>query len=204
LSTPGVLFAAADADEPRHGDCANVLRTRRTELLVVAPVVAEAAWPIEDRPGPGPDAEAAFVRPVARADLPVIDLRAPDYERCVELIDQYADPVSASSTHRSSPSQNVNASGRWTRSTTATSEPSGHATSKVSNCCPEPGCRETGLSIRPGRRPCAGSGWPQLLRHVQRLCRYERDWPRQTVTLAEPLARRHRTGSAPAPFAWPV
>jgi predicted nucleic acid-binding protein len=89
LVDTGVLFAAADANEPRHGDCADVLRSRRTELLVVAPVVAEAAWLIEDRLGPG--AEAAFVRAVARADLPVVDLRAPDYERCVELIDQYSD-----------------------------------------------------------------------------------------------------------------
>jgi predicted nucleic acid-binding protein len=89
LVDTGVLFAAADADELRHGDCAQLLRTRRAELVVVAPVVAEAAWLIEDRLGPG--AEAAFLRAVVRGDLRVIDLDRPDYERCVELIEQYAD-----------------------------------------------------------------------------------------------------------------
>jgi predicted nucleic acid-binding protein len=89
LVDTGVLFAAADTDEPRHGDCARLLRTRRAELLVVAPVVAEASWLIEDRLGPG--AEAAFLRAVARADLRVIDLDRADYQRCVELIEQYAD-----------------------------------------------------------------------------------------------------------------
>lgn len=89
LVDTGVLFAAADADEPRHRDCADLLRSRRAELVVVAPVVAESAWLIEDRLGPG--AEARFLRLVARGDLRVLDLTVSDYERCIELVEQYAD-----------------------------------------------------------------------------------------------------------------
>jgi uncharacterized protein len=89
LVDTGVLFAAADADEPRHRECADLLRSRRVELVVVAPVVAETAWPIEDRLGPG--AEARFLRTVARGDLRVLDLTASEYERCIELVEQYAD-----------------------------------------------------------------------------------------------------------------
>ena len=84
-----VLVSAADKDEPRHGTCAELLRRRRGELVVPAPVVAEASWMIESRLGPV--AEARFLRAVAAGDLPVADLRADDYLRCAELVDRYSD-----------------------------------------------------------------------------------------------------------------
>jgi uncharacterized protein with PIN domain len=84
-----VLLAAADRDEPRHGACAEILRRYRGELVVPAPVVAEASWMIEPRLGPA--AEVRFVRAVANAELVVADLTGADYARCAELIDQYSD-----------------------------------------------------------------------------------------------------------------
>ncbi len=89
LLDTGVLLSAADADEPRHQTCADLLREHRGQLLVPAPVVPEAAWLIESRLGP--TAEARFLRLITSGTLQVIDLAVPDYARCVELIEQYAD-----------------------------------------------------------------------------------------------------------------
>lgn len=83
------MISAADTDEPRHADCAEVLRVRHDELVMAAPVVAETAWMIESRLGP--PAESRFVSLIITGRLEVADLAVADYRRCVELIDTYAD-----------------------------------------------------------------------------------------------------------------
>lgn len=89
LFDTGVLLSAADADEPRHQACAELLRENRGQLLVPVAVDLETAWLIESRLGPA--AEATFLRLITTGVVQVIDLSLPDYVRCVELIEQYAD-----------------------------------------------------------------------------------------------------------------
>ncbi|MGH9077858.1 MAG: type II toxin-antitoxin system VapC family toxin [Acidimicrobiales bacterium] len=85
----GVALSAADVDEPRHGDCAELLRAHHGGLLMPAPAVAETAWMIESRLGPA--GETAFLGLITAGELKVVDLSLDDYRRCVELIDTYAD-----------------------------------------------------------------------------------------------------------------
>ncbi|MDA8072164.1 MAG: PIN domain-containing protein [Actinomycetota bacterium] len=85
----GVLVSAADADEPLHAECAELLRYHHGQLVIAAPVVPETAWLIESRLGP--TAEARFLRLVTAGELDVVDLGIDDYRRCVELIERYAD-----------------------------------------------------------------------------------------------------------------
>jgi predicted nucleic acid-binding protein len=60
LVDTGVALSAADRDEPRHLDCAEVMRAYHGELVMASPVVAETAWMIESRLGAA--AESRFVR----------------------------------------------------------------------------------------------------------------------------------------------
>lgn len=85
----GVFVSAADTDEPRHDQCAELLDRHQDELVVPAPVVPETAWLIEARLGPS--AEVRFLRLVTAGKLTVVDLTLPDYDRCVALIERYAD-----------------------------------------------------------------------------------------------------------------
>lgn len=85
----GVLYAAADADDSDHEACARLLRDHRGRLTAPAPVVPECSWQIEHRLGP--TAEARFLRLILAEKLKVVDLALPDYARCVELIETYAD-----------------------------------------------------------------------------------------------------------------
>lgn len=89
LVDTGVLVSAADSDEPRHAACATLLWQHRGELVVPAPVVPETAWLIESRLSPA--AEVRFLRLVTARALQVIDLEISDYERCIDLIEKYAD-----------------------------------------------------------------------------------------------------------------
>jgi len=89
LVDTGVFVSAADADEPRHHQCAHLLDEHRGELVVAAPVVPETAWLLEDRLGPS--AEVRFLRLVTACELRVVDLVLADYQRCVTLIERYAD-----------------------------------------------------------------------------------------------------------------
>ncbi len=65
------------------------MRSHHGELVVTAAVVAETAWMIELRLGPA--SEARFLRLISTGELEVADLVLDDYERCVELIETYAD-----------------------------------------------------------------------------------------------------------------
>ena len=88
LVDTGIFISVADRDEPRHAECAEALRSR-PDLAVTAPVIAEAAWMIESRLGPG--AEARFLTLVTSDRFTIVDLGSADYERCVELIGTYTD-----------------------------------------------------------------------------------------------------------------
>lgn len=83
-----VFLSAADTDEPRHADCARVLTSHRGRLVTTAAAVAETAWPIEDRLGAA--AEVQFLTMVIN-NVHVVELTRGDYERCIALIETYAD-----------------------------------------------------------------------------------------------------------------
>jgi predicted nucleic acid-binding protein len=73
----GIFVSAADGDEPRHLDCATLLRNH-TDLTVSASVIPEAAWLIERRLGPA--AEARFLTLVTSRRFTIIDLVRSDYQ----------------------------------------------------------------------------------------------------------------------------
>lgn len=85
----GVLYAGADQDDRHHRACAELLDTHPGPLLVPVPVIAEAAWLIEARLGPG--SEAAFLRSLSAGELSRVDLVDVDWDRAVELIETYHD-----------------------------------------------------------------------------------------------------------------
>jgi uncharacterized protein len=85
----GVLVSSADTSEPHHEVSAKLLRDHAGALALPAPVVPETAWFIESRLGPA--AESQFLRLVTNGELDVIDLTITDYQRCITLIDTYAD-----------------------------------------------------------------------------------------------------------------
>ncbi len=89
LVDTGVFLAAADRREAQHAACVDVMGAHRGELVTTAPVIAESAWLIERRLGVA--AEAALLRLVTTGDVRVVDLSMGDCERCIGLIEQYAD-----------------------------------------------------------------------------------------------------------------
>ncbi len=89
LVDTGVWLAAADRRSRLHDECASVLRDHRGDLAASVAVVAESAWLILDRLGPGSQSE--FVRMVVGGDVEVLELKPADWQRCAELIETYAD-----------------------------------------------------------------------------------------------------------------
>lgn len=88
LVDTGIFVSAADRNEPRHADCADLLRTHR-DLAVTASVIPEAAWIIERRLGPA--AEARFLTLVTSEKFDLVDLTPDDYRNVIELIERYAE-----------------------------------------------------------------------------------------------------------------
>jgi hypothetical protein len=88
LVDTGIFVSAADQDEPRHSECADLLRARR-DLAVTASVIPEAAWMIERRLGP--PAEIRFLTLVTSNRFDIVDLTPEDHRRVIELIGRYAD-----------------------------------------------------------------------------------------------------------------
>lgn len=83
----GPLFAAADADDPRHDDVLAIFA--RSDLRFICPAFAvdEAVYLVGRRLGP--TAEATFLRGLAEVD---IETPSPeDFVRMAELVEQYAD-----------------------------------------------------------------------------------------------------------------
>ncbi len=90
LVDTGVVFGAADADDPRHSDCAGLLDSLiDTPLGVTVPVVVESAWLIESRLGAA--AQASFLRSLTAGEIERLDLTETDWARVVELIERYTD-----------------------------------------------------------------------------------------------------------------
>lgn len=90
LVDTGVVFGAADADDPRHSDCAGLLDSLiNSPLGVTVPVVVESAWLIESRLGPA--AEASFLRSLSAGEIERLDLTETDWARVVELTERYTD-----------------------------------------------------------------------------------------------------------------
>jgi predicted nucleic acid-binding protein len=85
----GVLFAAADRDDPDHHASSRALLEHVGALIVPLPVVVETSWLIESRLGPR--AEAAFLRSVANGELTPLDVDTAGWFRAAELVEQYAD-----------------------------------------------------------------------------------------------------------------
>jgi predicted nucleic acid-binding protein len=83
----GPLYAVVDADDQDHERCRAALERADLELVVPALVVAEAAYLIGRRLGPG--IEAAFVRSLA--DFEVEAPRADDWPEIADLVDRYGD-----------------------------------------------------------------------------------------------------------------
>lgn len=89
LLDTGVLYAGADQDDAHHPACAGLLQTDPGPLLVPVPVVTETAWLIEARLGP--PAEATFLHSLADGELSRVDLIDADWDRAVQLIEDYHD-----------------------------------------------------------------------------------------------------------------
>lgn len=82
----GPLVAVANAADPAHQACLEVLRTPGLRLVIPALCVAEAAYLIQSRRGSS--TEARFLR-----GLEGFDVQAPvaqDWPRIAELVEQYA------------------------------------------------------------------------------------------------------------------
>jgi uncharacterized protein len=88
LADTNIWLAAADRRSNRHNECATVLRSHRGELAAPVPVIAETSWLILDRLGTAP--QAAFIRLITSGQLTPVDLTEADWQRCAELVEQYA------------------------------------------------------------------------------------------------------------------
>lgn len=90
LVDTGVIFGAADLDDPRRRACADLLESLvSTQLGATVPVIVESAWLIESRLGPA--AEARFLRSLNAGEIGRLELTEADWDRVVELIEGYAD-----------------------------------------------------------------------------------------------------------------
>ncbi len=83
----GPLVAVANAADPAHQRCLEILKTPGLRLAIPALCVAEAAYLIQSRKGSA--IEARFLR-----GLTDFDVRAPladDWQRIAELVEKYSD-----------------------------------------------------------------------------------------------------------------
>lgn len=86
----GVIFGAADVDDPRHQDCADFFDSlASTALGVTVPVIVESSWLIESRLGPA--AEATFLQSLGRGEIERLDMTDADWSRVGQLVDNYTD-----------------------------------------------------------------------------------------------------------------
>jgi predicted nucleic acid-binding protein len=83
----GPLYAAVNSADPRHDACVEVLSRGELHLIVPALVVAEATYLVGRNLGPG--VEAGFLAGVGT--LEVTGPSADDFDRIVELVEQYSD-----------------------------------------------------------------------------------------------------------------
>jgi predicted nucleic acid-binding protein len=89
LVDTNIWLAAGDRRSAHHEGCARLLADHTGELAAPVPVIAETAWLLLDRGGPA--AQSAFLALVTTGRLDVVDLRAADWDRVLELVESYAD-----------------------------------------------------------------------------------------------------------------
>jgi len=85
----GALYAQADADEPRHGAVAAILRNERELLVTTELAVAEADYLILDRLGPA--VELAFLEDVIDGTFVVECLTHDETVRARDVVERYRD-----------------------------------------------------------------------------------------------------------------
>lgn len=85
----GVLVAAADRTDPRHGECAELLEVDVGPLVTTAMVIAESAYLLER--DLGVDAELSLYTSIIDGSLRVEALTGEDWARVKELANQYRD-----------------------------------------------------------------------------------------------------------------
>jgi uncharacterized protein len=85
----GALYAQADADEPRHAEVADILRSERGLLVTTELAVAEADYLILDRLGS--DVELAFLEDLASATYVVECLTRDEIDRARGVVERYRD-----------------------------------------------------------------------------------------------------------------
>ncbi len=83
----GPLVAVANRSDPDHSACMNALQTPGVHLVIPALCIAEAAYFIHRRQGPG--LEARFLRGLEGFEIHVPT--AGDWSRVGEIVEQYAD-----------------------------------------------------------------------------------------------------------------
>ncbi len=87
LLDTGAIYALADVDDDWHPRVRDFLSGRRDALLAPTTVLPEAAYLLRRRLGP--EAELAFARSLASAEISIEALRSADLERTSELLERY-------------------------------------------------------------------------------------------------------------------
>ena len=85
----GPFVAASDTADPDHAACRELLETADGPLVTTALVATEAGWLIRRQLGIA--AETLFYGEIAAGGVWLEDLTTADWERVVELLNQYAD-----------------------------------------------------------------------------------------------------------------
>ena len=85
----GLLYAQADASEPRHAAVASLLRAERGPLVTSELAVAEADYLILDRLGI--DVELAFLEDLASGAFQVECLSRSELDQARAIVEQYRD-----------------------------------------------------------------------------------------------------------------
>jgi predicted nucleic acid-binding protein len=85
----GPIYAASAKRDRNHQRCVELLTRASRPLLVPELVVTEVSYLLGDRIGP--HAEIAFAQAVADGEVVVEPVRESEWDRIVELMDQYSD-----------------------------------------------------------------------------------------------------------------
>jgi predicted nucleic acid-binding protein len=83
----GPLYAAFDRDDKHHAASAALMLATAPPLLVPAPVMVEVCYHLQKHLGAR--AEIAFLRSVQRGQLRLLAPEPAEFERAVELVEQY-------------------------------------------------------------------------------------------------------------------
>jgi uncharacterized protein len=83
----GPLYAAFDRDDKHHAASATLMIATAPPLLVPAPVMVEVCYHLQKHLGA--NAEIAFLRAIQRDQLRLLSPEPEDFERAVELVEQY-------------------------------------------------------------------------------------------------------------------